>query len=175
MITAFEIENFKGIRDRVKIEVRPLTLLFGANSAGKSTILHALEYAAEVFERRNLNAGLIGDGAAGVDLGGFQNFIHGHNPNQEVVLSFTFDTGVVGTFFSFSKRTIRDVDEPGTLFKTPKTFAVELAIGWSNLLGSPFVRRYAVSAGDVKLAEIVFEPGRPECVLSLNERHPIFI
>lgn len=69
MITGISIENFKGIRERVEIELRPLTLLFGANSAGKSSILHALQYAAEVFERRNLDAGLIGDGAAGVDLG----------------------------------------------------------------------------------------------------------
>jgi predicted ATPase len=74
MITGISIENFKGIRgiedsegnlQPVEIELRPLTLLFGANSAGKSSILHALQYAAEVFERRNLDAGLIGDGAAG--------------------------------------------------------------------------------------------------------------
>jgi len=45
MITGISITNFKGIRgivngdgelDPVEIELRPLTLLFGANSAGKS-------------------------------------------------------------------------------------------------------------------------------------------
>ena len=41
-ITAIEIENFKGISDRVRVDLKPITLLFGANSAGKSTILHAL-------------------------------------------------------------------------------------------------------------------------------------
>ncbi|MGV2336848.1 MAG UNVERIFIED_CONTAM: AAA family ATPase [Planctomycetaceae bacterium] len=55
MITSITIENFKGIRDRVKLEFPPITLLFGANSAGKSTILHALHYAREVFERHNLD------------------------------------------------------------------------------------------------------------------------
>ena len=59
MITGISIENFKGIREPVEIELRPLTLLFGANSAGKSSILHSLQYAAEVFERRNLDARLI--------------------------------------------------------------------------------------------------------------------
>ena len=49
MITGITIENFKGIRGRLEIELRPLTLLFGANSAGKSSILHALQYPAEVF------------------------------------------------------------------------------------------------------------------------------
>ena len=36
LITAVEIENFKGIGRRVRIDLRPITLLFGRNSAGKS-------------------------------------------------------------------------------------------------------------------------------------------
>jgi AAA15 family ATPase/GTPase len=38
MITGISIENFKGIGERIDLKLRPLTLLFGANSAGKSTI-----------------------------------------------------------------------------------------------------------------------------------------
>ncbi|MBL8854465.1 MAG: AAA family ATPase [Planctomycetaceae bacterium] len=53
MITAIEIENFKVIRDRVSLDFRPITLLFGGNSAGKRTILLALLYVREAFERHN--------------------------------------------------------------------------------------------------------------------------
>lgn len=42
MITALELQNFKGIAARQRIDFAPLTLLFGANSAGKSSILQAL-------------------------------------------------------------------------------------------------------------------------------------
>jgi len=38
-LTRIEIENFKGIGTRQRIDLRPITLLFGPNSAGKSTIL----------------------------------------------------------------------------------------------------------------------------------------
>lgn len=76
MITAIEIENFKGIGPRQRIELKPLTLLFGANSAGKSTLLHALHYAREVFERHNLDADQTIAGGRFVDLGGFRNFTH---------------------------------------------------------------------------------------------------
>lgn len=76
MISGISIENFKGIRDRVEIEFRPITLLFGPNSAGKSTILHALHYAREIFERHNLDADLTLAGGRYVDLGGFRNFLH---------------------------------------------------------------------------------------------------
>ena len=37
-ITEIIIENFKGVGARVEIPIRPITLLFGANSAGKSTV-----------------------------------------------------------------------------------------------------------------------------------------
>ena len=49
MITGIAIENFKGVGERVELELAPITLLFGANSAGKSTVLHALHYAGRDF------------------------------------------------------------------------------------------------------------------------------
>lgn len=76
MITALEIENFKGIGPRQRIELRPITLLFGANSAGKSTVLHALHYAREVFERHNLDADQTIAGGKYIDLGGFRRLVH---------------------------------------------------------------------------------------------------
>ena len=39
MIHSIELENFKGIRDRVRLDLKPVTLLFGPNSAGKSTVI----------------------------------------------------------------------------------------------------------------------------------------
>ena len=38
-LVRIEIENFKGIGTRQQIDLKPITLLFGPNSAGKSTIL----------------------------------------------------------------------------------------------------------------------------------------
>ena len=52
-LTRIEIENFKGIGKRQIIDLRPITLLFGPNSAGKSTILQALHYVREILERQN--------------------------------------------------------------------------------------------------------------------------
>ena len=49
-ITSITIENFKGIGDAVTIPIRPLTLLFGKNSVGKSTVLQALRYLRKIFE-----------------------------------------------------------------------------------------------------------------------------
>ena len=99
MITGISIENFKGIREKVKLDLRPITLLFGANSAGKSTILHALHYAREVFERHNLDADQTIAGGPYVDLGGFRNFIHRGAPvrSASMELSEGDDRGYGGT------------------------------------------------------------------------------
>jgi len=41
-ITAISVSGFKSIRDETRIEIRPLTLLAGANSSGKSSIMQPL-------------------------------------------------------------------------------------------------------------------------------------
>ena len=42
-ITAIELENFQSIKDRTRINFSAITLLYGPNSAGKSSIFDALE------------------------------------------------------------------------------------------------------------------------------------
>jgi predicted ATPase len=82
ILKALTLENYKGIREPVHIEFAPLTLLFGANNAGKSTIMQALMYAREVLERNNCDAGRTQLGGDIVDLGGFENIVHAHDPRN---------------------------------------------------------------------------------------------
>lgn len=75
MITDLWIENFKGIGKRQHIPLRPITLLFGANSAGKSTVLHALMYLREILCNRNLNPTKPIAGENTVNLGGLEKLL----------------------------------------------------------------------------------------------------
>lgn len=69
-LTAITIENFKGIGQAVTIPLRPVTLLFGANSAGKSTIIQTLQYAWEILENRNADVDRTRLGGEVIDLWG---------------------------------------------------------------------------------------------------------
>src|SRR5688500_13650587 len=91
MITGIALENFKGIRDRVGIDLRPLTLLFGPNCAGKSTFLHAFQYAREVFERHNLDPDRTVAGGEQTDLGGFLTLVNGHDSDRIVRIAIVVD------------------------------------------------------------------------------------
>ena len=91
IIKALTIENFKGIGAPVRIEFKPITLLFGPNSAGKSTILQALQYAREIFERQNFDPDRTIDGGESLDLGGFKSLIHKFDLSKSITLRFDLD------------------------------------------------------------------------------------
>lgn len=87
-IVAVEIENFKGVGHPIRIGFRPITLLFGSNSSGKSTVLHALCYAHEILIHGNVDARKTSLGGDQIDLGGFRTFVHAHDLERSVRLRF---------------------------------------------------------------------------------------
>ncbi len=174
MITGLAIENFKGIRERVEIELRPLTLLFGANSAGKSSILHALLYAQEVFSRHHLDVGRTVSGGASVDLGGFKNLLHNHDLANEVRFQFAieFDEDLPG---SWDPDDEYDDPEYTHLSFRLATAQVSVAIRWSELEQKPFVREYVVSLNDRPFGRIVCDAPRKNIrIVDLDAEHPMF-
>jgi hypothetical protein len=164
MITGITIQNFKGIRDRVTLDFRPITLLFGANSAGKSTILHALHYAREIFERHNLDADQTIAGGKYVDLGGFQHFVNRRDRegvlHTDQQLRLRIDMAVTAkdlpsfdaNFDLMSELLEMEFD---SLLNEIQTAAVELTIGWSIVENCPYVASTTVFYNDVELAQIV--------------------
>jgi predicted ATPase len=90
-ISAITIENFKGIKDPARIDFKPITLLFGPNSSGKSTIVQTLHYALEVFERNNLDPDRTSIGGKAVDLGGFETLVYNHDVSKSIRLKIELD------------------------------------------------------------------------------------
>jgi hypothetical protein len=78
MLRALKLGNFKAFAETQNIPIRRLTLIFGANSAGKSSILHGLLYAREALESGKLDVHKTSLAGDSVDLGGFKQFIHRH-------------------------------------------------------------------------------------------------
>src|SRR6516162_3169114 len=86
-----EIVNLKSIgATRQAIDLKPITLLFGPNSVGKSTILQALHYLREILERGNIDPDVTIAGGL-MDLGGFATLVHNHELDRAVRLKVTVD------------------------------------------------------------------------------------
>ncbi|MDD5198393.1 MAG: AAA family ATPase [Terrimicrobiaceae bacterium] len=88
MISSFTISNFKAFGPAQTIPLKPITLIFGPNSAGKSSILHSLLFAHESLRTGNLDVRQTELGGQSVDLGGFQQLTHRCNPDNTVTLAF---------------------------------------------------------------------------------------
>jgi hypothetical protein len=177
MITSIAIENFKAIRERVSFELKPITLLFGPNSSGKSSILHALHYAREVFQRHNLDADRTLSGDDVVDLGGFRNFVYGRQLTRSVVLRFDFDPSAGDV--DLPEYPVLAFDDPAATGPFPreqvKTCAVEIEVTWNEWLGRPYVRRYEIWINEHRLATIRCDALRRQVTLNdLNISHPVF-
>ena len=194
MITRIEIQNFKGIGKKQTIDLKPITLLFGPNSAGKSTVLHAFQYAREVFERRNLNADRTLSGGSLVDLGGFEAFVHGHRKGE--LVRFRFEMDLSDATLPEYIWSADDRDRFGSRGPTPegtsaagfpgtvaspqlaaemRTAWVEIAVGWSDLRESCYVSSYSVGVNGEAVAKIACDYGRRLVeIRDLNLMHPLF-
>jgi len=80
VIHHLRIKNFKGWRDSGDIRLAPLTLLFGTNSAGKTSIPHLLLMLRQTLESTDRKRVLhLGDKSTLVDLGTYEDVIFQHN------------------------------------------------------------------------------------------------
>lgn len=80
MLTHLRIKNFKAWKDTGPVRLAPLTVIFGANSAGKSSLGHlllALKQTALSSDRRR--ALQLGDANTLIDLGTFRDCLHAHD------------------------------------------------------------------------------------------------
>ncbi|MBX7169309.1 MAG: DUF3696 domain-containing protein [Pirellulales bacterium] len=80
MLTHLRIQNFKAWKDTGPVRLAPLTVIFGANSAGKSSLGHlllALQQTARSTDRKR--ALHLGDSDSLIDLGTFADCLHGHD------------------------------------------------------------------------------------------------
>ena len=87
-IEAFRIQNFMGFEDSKWIELRPITLLFGCNSAGKSAILRALLLLRQSLESSDAAEQLAFVKEGGFDYGSYRDLVRGHRARRSI--SFWF-------------------------------------------------------------------------------------
>jgi len=91
MLKAIELENFKAFGERNRIEFAPITLIFGENSAGKSSILQAVSLLKQTRASRDKGALLLPRTDGGiVDLGGFRELVFDHDLNRPVAIRVDF-------------------------------------------------------------------------------------
>lgn len=92
MIKSIHLSNFKAFAETQAIPLKPITLIFGANSAGKSSIIHSLALLHEALHTGELDISRTRLGGSSIDLGGFRQYIHRRQANRRMDLRLTLST-----------------------------------------------------------------------------------
>lgn len=84
LLTQVSLTNFKAFRSKTRIPLAPLTLVYGANSAGKSSVIQSLLL---LKQSRDFDR-LVTQGPI-VNVGAFRGIVHGHTEGElDISLSY---------------------------------------------------------------------------------------
>lgn len=90
MLNTIEIENFKAFGERQRLPLKPITLLFGANSSGKSSIIQSLLLLKQTLEEaENPDIPLLPKGKL-VNLGSFKEMVFRHDTARPLTLTLGY-------------------------------------------------------------------------------------
>lgn len=118
-MTTLLLGNFKAFGSTQRIPLRPLTLVFGANSAGKSSIIHSLALAHHAVETGDLDVQRTQIGGEAIDLGGFSQYVYRRNRESRMTWAIELYAAQLP-------------GRPKEILAGGKTVKVELLIGMSQ-------------------------------------------
>ncbi len=176
-ITQISLTNFRSFRATQNIDVAPVTLLFGPNSVGKSSILLALFYVQQILKHGHCDPLRI-DALGNKHVGGFRSLVNGRDPKKRITIKITYKKGgYIGS--SYNKLSELLDDEVGLTVDSPTAdadkVAIELGIAWSYSKGEgyAYVASYKVWLDDQKIAELSSDSGTKQPMIDyLNYSHP---
>jgi hypothetical protein len=175
MITAITLQNFKGIgAEPMRVPVKPLTILFGANSIGKSTIVQAIHYAREILEREKVDPDRTLGGGSAMDLGGFRALVHNHDLKNEICLRFDLD---------LSKEELPENSRDPPWFDMEGAYAkddfksawVELKTAWNFATNRPYLLEYKTGVNEEWFARTTAVPMKGVIEIDCNWQHPLLL
>ncbi|MCG9890120.1 MAG: AAA family ATPase [Thermosynechococcaceae cyanobacterium MS004] len=91
MLKEYQLKNFKAFADAAPLLLSPITLLYGPNSAGKSSIIQSLMLLKQTLEEsESADVVLLPKGKL-VDLGNYREFVHLHEIDRQVSIKVQLD------------------------------------------------------------------------------------
>lgn len=87
MIKYWSLSHFKSVQDETELDLAPLTIFAGANSAGKSTIIQSMLLTAQTIQNPVINRPVVLNGHM-ARLGAFTDIVSNANEKSEISIGF---------------------------------------------------------------------------------------
>ncbi|NWK75834.1 AAA family ATPase [Acinetobacter sp. SwsAc6] len=89
MLKKIGIENFKAFAHLQELNLAPITLIYGANSSGKSSIIHSLMVLKQSILFSTLKGGVYSDKRV-LDVGNYSTMVYSHESNRDISFHLKF-------------------------------------------------------------------------------------
>ncbi len=177
-LTKISLTNFRSFKETQTIEIAPVTLLFGPNSVGKSSILMALFYIQQILSKGQCDPHRI-ESLGDKFVGGFKNLVCGRDINSSIILKLEYDKlNQIGSSYTYLSDIFSDQIELSMSNPASDTekVAIEIEISWSKSENTAYISRYAIWLNKEFIAEISSDQGLKQPLLTkLNYMHPALI
>lgn len=91
MITQFEVENFKAFADKQTLKFAPITLIYGPNSSGKSSVIQSLMMLKQTMLSKDKNNELV-TSSESINLGTFESLVHKQDIKKKMSFSIQYNS-----------------------------------------------------------------------------------
>ena len=186
-ITKLSLTNFKSFKQEQTIEFAPVTLLFGPNSVGKSSVILSLFYLQQIIERGQANPTRI-EALKAKHLGGFLSLVHGKDLSKDIVIKVELNkSGYIGKSYlsEASELTEAIIDDNSisldqqaflmpSVVENSESVVLEFTISWSESLNSAKIKTYRVWSDGDFLGELSSDLNQAGTSISrLNYQHAV--
>ena len=140
MLTGLRVRNFKAWKDTGEVRLAPITVFFGVNSSGKTSLHQLLLMLKQTAQSPDLARVLHpGDENTLVDLGTVQDLVHGHELNTPI--GFSLEWHQVDPLVVIDPRTDKEY------FGDDIRFEVEISHS-NGKAPTPYVKHFEYRLGD---------------------------
>lgn len=175
-ITKISLTNFRAFKQTQTIEFAPVTLLFGPNSVGKSTVLKALFYVQQILSKGQCNPMYL-DALNKKYIGGFENLVHKRDLDTNITLKIEYDKGdAIGSSYVHLADLLGDVIDlqmSSPIIDANKV-AIEFEISWSKFEKNAYIKTYKIWFDESLIAEVSSTSGSKQAfITALNYAHKL--
>lgn len=91
MLTSLSINNFKAFGKEVGARLSPITLIYGPNSGGKSSLIQSLLLMRQSLSTKRSSENILDFNGEFVDLGDYRSTVFKHETDRDISIGFSYD------------------------------------------------------------------------------------
>ena len=177
-LDALRLANFKAFGPSQRVPLRPITLVFGANSSGKSSILHAIALAHHAVETGDLDTQRTRVGGESIDLGGFRQYVHRRQLDSQVEMAFELDpgklSGKLASMLGASRLPVVDLAIGGGIAYKYETISGRRDLEAERVFGGAGLERFTLEVDGAPMLSMSMRAGGDLRLDRLDHAHPAF-